>query len=228
MGFFRDLFGGKKRRHVRGNPDDEDVRESGFTRVLRADPEPERRPRPKHDWDAPASDPFAKSDPWAGAESPRAPESVPAASALPPPSEPARVTAPPPTPRALQPPPSDANQTILARAAVERPVGRVVAVLVGIEGPLEGHVCRIFNGENVIGREGQPEPLPNIPDTMTISRKHARLKAEEGYFAIEPLRPENATFVNEQLVDQPAVLEGGDRIRLGANKPSTFVLLVVP
>ncbi|HME71661.1 MAG TPA: FHA domain-containing protein [Myxococcota bacterium] len=225
MGWFKDLFGRGKRRHVRGRPDTEEVRESGFTRVLRADPEPERRPRPTHDWDEPPSDPFPKSDRWAGADQPPAPEKPTVPSAMPAPPEPSRVQAPP---RVPQPPPSDANQTILARIAVDRPLGRVVAVLVGVEGPLDGHVCRIFNGENVIGREGQPEALPNVPDTMTISRKHALLKAEEGYFAIEPLRPENATFVNEQLVDKPAVLEAGDRIRFGANKPSTFVLLVVP
>jgi hypothetical protein len=225
MGWFKDLFRRGKRRHIRGNPDHEEVRESGFTRVLHADPEPERRPRPTHDWGEPPSDPFPNSDRSAEADQPHPPDKRAIPAAMPTPPEPPRVQTPP---RASQPAPSDANETILARIAVERPLGRVVAVLVGVEGPLDGHVCRIFSGENVIGREGQPEALPNVPDTLTISRKHALLKAEEGYFAIEPLRPENATFVNEQLVDKPAVLEPGDRIRLGANKPSTFVLLVVP
>jgi len=89
-------------------------------------------------------------------------------------------------------------------------------------------VCRLFEGENVLGREGAPEPLPNCSETKTISRKHASLKAEGGYFAIEPLRPENATFVNDVLIDKPELLQHGDRVKLGATKPSTFLLLVVP
>ena len=63
---------------------------------------------------------------------------------------------------------------------------------------------------------------------MTISRKHALLKAEAGCVAIEPLRPENATFVNEQQIDKAELLQHGDRIRLAATEPSTFVLLLVP
>jgi pSer/pThr/pTyr-binding forkhead associated (FHA) protein len=113
--------------------------------------------------------------------------------------------------------------------AVGAPVrGSVVALLLGVDGALDGHVVRVFEGENVLGREGSPEPLPNRPDTKTISRQHARLRADGGDFMIEAVRPENATFVNEQLVESPQLLQHGDRIRLGATKPTTFVLLVVP
>jgi len=101
-------------------------------------------------------------------------------------------------------------------------------VLLGIDGPLDGHLVRVFDGENVLGREGSPESLPNRPDTKTISRQHARLRADAGDFMIEAVRPENATFVNEQPVETPQLLQHGDRIRLGATKPTTFVLLVVP
>ena len=107
-------------------------------------------------------------------------------------------------------------------------VGKLVGVLLGVEGPLTGQVVRIYEGPNLIGREGQPDPLPNTPETKTISRKHAVLNSEGGYFAIEPVRPENATFVGDKAIDARELIQHGDRIRMGSAKPSTFVLLVIP
>jgi len=108
------------------------------------------------------------------------------------------------------------------------PAGRVVAVLIGVEGPLENEVYRVFEGENVLGRHGKPDPFPNTPDTKTISREHATLRVAGEHFLIEPSNPKNATFVNGQPVDERSLVQHGDRIGLGATRTATFVLLVVP
>jgi hypothetical protein len=228
MGIWDSLFGTKK-GPVRGrasSDDDAEASPADFTRTIRRD-ELAQRAAPSDDWDAPTARAGAP------AESPgeRAPASPPPAHSLP------RRAAPPPppvpAPRAYAPPapafdddePPPTEYAKVARAAVLK----VAAVLVGVEGPLEGHVIRIYQGENILGREAEPEPKDSVPSTAaSISRKHAKLIADGGYFVLEPVQLKNATLVAGAPIDAHAVLQHGDRISLGTAKPCTFVLLAVP
>jgi hypothetical protein len=215
MSWISDRFGGKKRRHARGSPTDDRTDSDAFTREIPHGRNPKNAAPELLEWDPPSPDPL-ELDYASGDAPPEAARPRPA----PPFSKPNPF-------HASSSAPSDDDKTVLAtgRGVVR---GKVVAVLLGVEGPLDGHVIRVFDGDNLIGREGQPDPIPNTSETKTISRKHAMLSAEGGYFAIEPVDEKNATFVNEKVIDARELIQHGDRVRLGSAKPSTFVLLVVP
>jgi len=211
----------QNRKHVRHDVEDDDTDPRSHTVVI-----PKQQPLPAgrgEGWDAAKSD-----DPWGGDLSGEPAEpSGPLADA---PTQSPRPQPPvPPKPRP-RPPTSapEENDTVIRTVGSPPSAGRVVAVLVGLEGPLENEVYRVFEGENVLGREGKPEPFPNTPDTKTISREHAVLRVAGEHFLIEPSNPKNATFVNGQLVDERSLVQHGDRIGLGAVRTATFVLLVVP
>lgn len=224
MGIVDRLF--PKKKHARGSAPADEPDEASYTRAISRDAD---APPPRKD----------SSDPWGDSPAARKPAPARSEDMMDAPTvAPQRPAAPPPryTPPPRQAPSHSASHddgpgddaTVLGPAIHAAPRGSVVAVLLGVDGALDGHMVRVFDGENVLGREGSPESLPNRPETKTISRQHARLRADGGDFMIEAVRPENATFVNEQLVESPVLLSHGDRIRLGATKPSTFVLLVVP
>jgi pSer/pThr/pTyr-binding forkhead associated (FHA) protein len=48
-----------------------------------------------------------------------------------------------------------------------------------------------------------------------VSQEHARIFAKNGSWYVEDLGSTNGTFVNEQRLAAPAMLTGGDRIRVG-------------
>lgn len=102
----------------------------------------------------------------------------------------------------------------------------VLGVLVAIQGPIPGFVARLFDGENVLGRLGDPDPIPDQRGTTGISRRHARVWAAADGFVVEPSSDRSAVFVNEIRIRDRALVSQGDRIRLG--RDLTFVLLVVP
>lgn len=221
MGWFSDRFGGAKKRHARGNPSEEEEADSSeHTRLIQREPASPIHVSPGNSWDSPV----AEDAPADRRPSDDVPTQIPAQ----------RPSSPRPS---FQPvsdfspgrqfDEDDDNRTIMASKSVIS-VGKLVGVLLGVEGPLTGQVVRIYEGANLIGREGQPDPLPNTPEAKTISRKHAVLNSEGGYFAIEPVRPENATFVGDKAIDARELIQHGDRIRMGSTKPSTFVLLVIP
>ncbi len=100
----------------------------------------------------------------------------------------------------------DAEATLYERAP-----GRVVAVLVGIEGGLANQVFGVFDGSNRLGRgRGCQVVLPS----QRISREHARLDHRDGRFEIAPLSDKNPTRVNGE-VTQGTELKDGDAVRLG-------------
>jgi hypothetical protein len=220
MGLLDGLFGSKKKPTRRGGGDADDTDSSNYTRVIPRDPEAAApRPQPGGGWgDEPVPPPPPAPPPHFEAPRPVAPAYNP------PPPAPPPARAPTPVPRAV---PADDGATVIGTVP-KLSSAKLVAVLVCIDGPIEGHVCRIYAGENVIGRQGRPES-ERLPDhARTISREHVRLTAEDGYFVIQPIRAENATFVNDVPVETHETLQDKDRVTLGATKPSTFVLLVVP
>src|SRR4051794_24231200 len=64
-----------------------------------------------------------------------------------------------------------------------------------------------------IGRE------PNLPihldaDTQ-VSRRHARISAQGGQAVVEDLGSTNGTYVNDQPIHSPRIINPGDRVRVG-------------
>lgn len=150
---------------------------------------------------------------------PPAPAAAPPAIApLPPLPEPIA----PPTPVRVTPPleakpASDPGATrILSLANVSR--GAVTAVLIGIEGKLEGEVYKVRDGENRLGRAPTAEIRLDDRDE-TVSREHALIIHREGAFGIKALKSDNPTWVNGEEVEGGTSLSDGDQIRVGR---STF------
>jgi hypothetical protein len=91
--------------------------------------------------------------------------------------------------------------------------GRIVGVLVGIDGQVSEHVLKLHDGENVIGRHSLGI------DDKTVSREHAVIIHQDGSFGIRALKAENPTFVDGRQVDGE-ILSDGATIRLGTGSVS--------
>ena len=55
-----------------------------------------------------------------------------------------------------------------------------------------------------------------LPEVPSISRNHARLEYLTGLVILRDLGSTNGTYVNDRLLDGPAVLKSGDRFQVGA------------
>jgi DNA-binding winged helix-turn-helix (wHTH) protein len=74
---------------------------------------------------------------------------------------------------------------------------------------------RIFEGENVIGREAQASVLI---DSTAISRRHAVVIVDGGHVYLEDLGSKNGTFLNGSRVKSRVEVNDGAEIRLGLVK----------
>ena len=92
----------------------------------------------------------------------------------------------------------------------------VVAILIGVDGKLRDEVYKVFDGENTLGRQGAEVQLGDRDDA--ISREHAQIIHREGAFGLKPLKDDNPTFLNGEIVDGGAPLSDGDEITLGDSK----------
>jgi pSer/pThr/pTyr-binding forkhead associated (FHA) protein len=123
---------------------------------------------------------------------------------------------PAPTPPPEPPAASDAEKTLYE--TVNRPVtGKIVGVLVGVDGPFEGQLFGIYDGENTIGR-GEQCRVSMSKNDRRISREHAKVIHRNGIFVVQPLKEKAVTKVN----DEPTTgseLTHGDVLTLG---DSTF------
>jgi pSer/pThr/pTyr-binding forkhead associated (FHA) protein len=63
-----------------------------------------------------------------------------------------------------------------------------------------------------VGRAAECEL--RLDDTYT-SQQHARLFAKNNSWFVEDLGSTNGTFVNEQKLAAPAMLQSGDKVRVG-------------
>jgi hypothetical protein len=111
---------------------------------------------------------------------------------------------------------SDAEKTIYETVDRLR-AGKIVGVLVGVDGPFEGRLFGIFDGENTIGRGEQCRVSLSKADRR-ISREHAKVIHRDGIFVVQPLKEKAVTRVN----DEPTTgseLTHGDSLTLG---DSTF------
>ncbi|MBV9819123.1 MAG: FHA domain-containing protein [Solirubrobacterales bacterium] len=80
------------------------------------------------------------------------------------------------------------------------------------EGALVGELIEV-DGELVLGR-GRPGAA-SLGEDSRLSRRHARLRAQDGRLLVEDLGSTNGTFVNDQRLSAPRELAIGDRIRCG-------------
>jgi|SRR5687767_7051826 len=80
-------------------------------------------------------------------------------------------------------------------------------------GKRRGLTVRAKGGHFVIGRE---EDCDFAIDDSELSRRHAAIAArEDGRAELRDLESRNGTFVNGRRITAPALLEGGEEIRLG-------------
>lgn len=81
-------------------------------------------------------------------------------------------------------------------------------------GPGQGEAYPISGDEFVLGRDPSSQL---VVEDVEISRRHARLLAQSGGYAIEDLGSTNGTFVNGKRIRTVVPLEPGATIRLGEN-----------
>jgi predicted component of type VI protein secretion system len=85
-------------------------------------------------------------------------------------------------------------------------------ILLMREGPTPGQRVELQTRSFVIGRD----PTANLViNDVEVSRRHSRLIAQSGGYAIEDLGSTNGTFVNEQRIRTVVPLQPGDQVRLG-------------
>jgi ABC-type multidrug transport system ATPase subunit/pSer/pThr/pTyr-binding forkhead associated (FHA) protein len=84
--------------------------------------------------------------------------------------------------------------------------------LVQLQGSQIGEAYTIDRPEIVIGRDAGADLQIDSPG---ISRKHARITQEGNLYTLEDLNSTNGTFLNGELLTQPARLRNGDQVGLG-------------
>ena len=84
------------------------------------------------------------------------------------------------------------------------------AVVIHAEGSKPRTVA--VSGNMVMGRA--PECELALDDTF-VSQQHARLFAKNSSWYVEDLGSTNGTFVNDQRLASPAMVQPGDRVRVG-------------
>src|SRR5258708_4726987 len=120
--------------------------------------------------------------------------------------------------------PRSRRQTTQSRPITrDTPEGRaeaegVEANLILIAHPDDKHIgarYRLSHGTSLeIGRSPNVEIC--LPEVPSISRNHARLEYLTGLVILRDLGSTNGTYVNDRLLDGPAVLKSGDRFQVGA------------
>ena len=100
-----------------------------------------------------------------------------------------------------------------ARDAVEGPTVTpgISDVVVHADGA-KTRTVRVASDSLVIGRA--PECELAIDDTY-VSQQHARVFAKGGSWYVEDLGSTNGTFVNDQRLSSPAMVQAGDKVRTG-------------
>ncbi|HOW19737.1 MAG TPA: FHA domain-containing protein, partial [Phycisphaerae bacterium] len=87
-----------------------------------------------------------------------------------------------------------------------------MATLYVLQGPDKGHSFQTTDEPAILGRESDQIPLTD----RTISRRHAELRPENGFWVIRDLQSANGTYVNGVRVEKPVRLKHGDQIKMGS------------
>ena len=93
-------------------------------------------------------------------------------------------------------------------------------MLLVIEGPGPSQRVLIEQEVVMIGRDEECDLV--IPDRQ-VSRRHARVRLEEGRCFLEDLGSKNGTFVNGQELTGPYLLQDGDKIEIALSCRLVFV-----
>ncbi len=100
-------------------------------------------------------------------------------------------------------------------AAAGASVEANIIVIAHPRNKLLGTRYRLVKGASLeIGRS--PTAEVSLPEILSISRNHARLRHLEGLVVIEDLGSTNGTYVNDRRVEGPTVLHSGDRFQVGS------------
>lgn len=83
----------------------------------------------------------------------------------------------------------------------------------------------LSEGSNLVGRDRDCEVRL---DSTSVSRHHARIIVTGGEATVEDLQSKNGTYVNEQPVTTPVVLEDGVRVRVGSMKMTYRIQSALP
>lgn len=84
----------------------------------------------------------------------------------------------------------------------------------------DGREHQLNQGVTVIGRSPRSDI---VLDESTVGREHAKIIEEKGTFRLHDLGSANHTYVNDQRVEKPVLLEGDDRISFGRKAVVKFV-----
>ncbi len=79
-------------------------------------------------------------------------------------------------------------------------------------GPTPGQRTELGQHSLLLGRDPEAD---FVIDDVEVSRRHARLTAENGGYTIEDLGSTNGTFVNDERIQGAVALQNGDSFRLG-------------
>ena len=91
----------------------------------------------------------------------------------------------------------------------------ISAHLVCTTGPHAGEVLKLKHGITTLGRSSESTfPLPKDKES---SRRHALIVYEASKFVLQDQNSLNGTFVNDELVKEPRLLEDGDIILIGVS-----------
>jgi len=130
------------------------------------------------------------------------------------------VTPPPAASSPLAPDPGVGSADATQYVEVPRiGKGKVVGVLVGIDGEFEGELFGIHEGDNKIGRS--QECGVHLLDPK-VSREHAMIAYDDEVLLILPLSGKNPTYLNDEMVEEGDQLSDGDKLRFGSSGSSTF------
>lgn len=95
----------------------------------------------------------------------------------------------------------------------------------------EARLVRQTTGENIrLGREPvtigrKSTNVIRLADDPKISRLHAKVYLQGGDYVVEDEQSANGTFVNDQRLTQPHILQDGDTIQVGS---TTFTVHLPP
>jgi serine/threonine protein kinase len=92
---------------------------------------------------------------------------------------------------------------------VEHERAAVLAQLVVIRGGAKGRRVSLTSPVTILRRRDID------PQDLLISREHARIINQEGYFWLEDLNSTNGTYLNGQRIFEPVLLRTGDHIQIG-------------
>ena len=100
-----------------------------------------------------------------------------------------------------------------ALAAAEDEAKQKPACLLVVGGELNGSIFNLVNGENVIGRN--PDCTISL-DFHGVSRKHFTITVNESEVIVTDLGSANGTYLNNQKLSTPTVLQRADTIKIGS------------